>query len=204
MKTIYKKIASVKESIKKTKLEKKGHNEFSNYDYFTPDQIESLVYDSCNSNGLLTKFDLKRNEFGEFGILSVIDIESGETESFEMATAIPVIKATNIAQQLGGCVTYTERYLKMTAFGIVENNLDPDSKDNSEPKETQPKQETIPNTENKPSESKQIEITDDIIEKWNGKIYNGKVYIDNIKYTITESQEQFLIGTEKYQPDNKK
>jgi len=181
MKTIYKKIVSVKESIKKTKLEKKGHNSFSNYDYFTPDQIETLVYESCSLNGLLTKFDLKRNEFGETGILSVIDIESGETELFEMATAIPVIKATNIAQQLGGCVTYTERYLKMTAFGIVENNLDPDSKDNSEPKD-KGKPWLNPNTE---TWTKAVNA-----------LKNGSVLIEAIekKYSISKENKEKLLS----------
>ena len=49
-----------------------------------------------------------------------------------MASAIPDITATNAAQQLGGCMTYTERYLKMTAFGIVDNSLDPDTTENTE------------------------------------------------------------------------
>lgn len=53
-----------------------------------------------------------------------------------MATAIPSITATNAAQQLGGCVTYTERYLKMTAFGISDNTLDLDSKKQETKKET--------------------------------------------------------------------
>ena len=48
-----------------------------------------------------------------------------------MASAIPEIKATNIAQQLGGCVTYTERYLKMSLFGITDNQLDFDTTENT-------------------------------------------------------------------------
>jgi hypothetical protein len=63
--------------------------------------------------------------------LAIIDIETGEKVDYTMATAIPEIKATNIAQQLGGCVTYTERYLKQTAFGISENSLDFDNQDNT-------------------------------------------------------------------------
>lgn len=121
---IYKKISLAKEEIKRTKLKKEGRNDFSKYNYFTPEQIETLVYMACINQGLITKFDLKRNEYGENGYLSIFDIETSENIIFEMATAIPEIKATNIAQQLGGCVTYTERYLKMTAFGITENALD--------------------------------------------------------------------------------
>lgn len=127
MKNLLKKLQSAKAQIKATKLKKAGYNDYSKYYYFLPEQIEQLVYDACNDNGLFTKFDLIRNEFGESGKLTIFDIESSENVIYEMATAIPEIKATNVAQQLGGCVTYTERYLKMSAFGISENTLDFDT-----------------------------------------------------------------------------
>lgn len=124
------KIARAKNEIKESKLKKEGKNSFSNYSYFTPPQIELLVNQVCQSQGMLTKFDLIRNELGVFGKLTIFDIDSDESLSYDMATAIPEIKATNIAQQLGGCVTYTERYLKMSAFGITDANLDFDNHDN--------------------------------------------------------------------------
>jgi hypothetical protein len=144
MKGIYIKIAAAKRAIKETKLKKAGLNKFSNYNYFTPEQIEQLVFEACEVNGLLTKFDLHRNEIGTYGTLEIIEIETGEKVVYTMATAIPEIKATNIAQQLGGCVTYTERYLKQTAFGISENSLDFDSQDNT------PKVVTKAATDDKP------------------------------------------------------
>ena len=137
MKELVKKIANAKKEIKETKLKKEGKNNFSNYEYFTPSQIEFLVQSVCNSNQLMTKFDLKRNELGVFGVLTIFDLETGENIDYIMATAIPEIKATNIAQQLGGCVTYTERYLKTSAFGITDNNLDFDSQDNRQKPETE-------------------------------------------------------------------
>jgi len=121
------KIATAKEQIKDSKLKKEGRNEFSKYDYFTPSQVEFLVQKVCKENKLLTAFNLIRNELGVFGELTIYDIDSAEKMVYQMATAIPEIKATNIAQQLGGCVTYTERYLKMSAFGITDSNLDFDS-----------------------------------------------------------------------------
>jgi hypothetical protein len=124
---LYQKIQLAKKGIKETKLKKAGWNDYSKYHYFTPEQIEQLVYEACEANGLFTKFDLIRNELGVYGVLHVIDIEDGNGTDYVMATAIPEIKATNIAQQLGGCATYTERYLKQTAFGISENVLDFDA-----------------------------------------------------------------------------
>ena len=71
---ILKKISNAKILIKNSKLEKLGLNKFSNYKYFTPEQVERLVSDACENQGLLTKFDLKRNEFGVIGILTIFDI----------------------------------------------------------------------------------------------------------------------------------
>lgn len=140
MKELIQKIAKAKAEIKNSPLKKEGRNDFSKYDYFTPSQIEHLVSTACQNNGLLPLFDLIRNELGVYGQLSIYDTETGEKLTMQMATAIPEIKATNIAQQLGGCVTYTERYLKMSAFGITDNKLDFDTTENTKKqvKEEQP------------------------------------------------------------------
>ena len=138
MKELLNKLASAKAEIKSTKLKKEGKNTYSNYEYFTPSQIEFLVATACHNNKLLTSFDLIRNDLGVFGRLTVYDLESGEKLTTEMASAIPEIKATNIAQQLGGCVTYTERYLKMSLFGITDNQLDFDTTENTK-KQAEPK-----------------------------------------------------------------
>ena len=131
MKELLNKLAAAKAEIKATKLKKEGRNTYSNYEYFTPSQIEFLVANACHTNKLLTSFDLIRNDLGVYGRLTVYDLDSGEKLITEMASAIPEIKATNMAQQLGGCVTYTERYLKMSLFGITDNQLDFDTTENT-------------------------------------------------------------------------
>ena len=134
MKELIKKIANAKLSIKNSPIKKEGRNEFSKYDYFTPSQIEALVSNACAENGLMTTFDLIRDDLGVYGKLTIYDLDSEYSISTVMATAIPEIKATNIAQQLGGCVTYTERYLKMSFFGITDNKLDFDTTENADKK----------------------------------------------------------------------
>ena len=138
MKELLNKLAAAKAEIKATKLKKEGKNTYSNYEYFTPSQIEFLVATACHNNKLLTSFDLIRNDLGVYGRITIYDLESGEKLTTEMASAIPEIKATNIAQQLGGCVTYTERYLKMSLFGITDNQLDFDTTENTK-KQAEPK-----------------------------------------------------------------
>lgn len=129
---VYLKIAQAKRHVKQTPHKKAGNNSFSKYDYFTPEQVELIVYEACESAGLITLFSLVGNEYGVNGVLSIIDIDNGDTVKVSMKTEIPSLKATNATQQLGGAMTYTERYLKMSAFGIAENSLDPDSQDNRE------------------------------------------------------------------------
>lgn len=129
--TIYEKLAKAKQQIANTEMKKAGKNSFSNYDYFTPEQVSMLVQKACDDNKMITLFSLKRNEFGEYWVLQVIDIEDWWEITVEWATAIPEIKATNVAQQIWGCMTYTERYLKMSLFWIIDNNLDFDTTENT-------------------------------------------------------------------------
>lgn len=140
MKNLLTKLSNAKAAIKNSGAKKQGKNDFSKYNYFTPEQVEQLVFDACLKEKLLTKFDLVRIDGEPTGQLNIYDLKTGDKITFEMATAIPEIKATNVAQQIGGCLTYTERYLKMTAFGIVENSLDFDTTENTERREKEPAQ----------------------------------------------------------------
>lgn len=176
--SIFEKIENCKEQIKHTKLKKEGRNAFSKYDYFTPEQIEKLVYEATKENRLLTKFNLKRNEFGVYGEYVVIDLDTSEKEVYEMATAIPEIKATNIAQQLGGCVTYTERYLKMSVFGIVENSLDFDDKDNKSA------------IEGIKANLANCSSLEELTDLYNLKFPNGAGYTDSIKVLFVKRKSE--------------
>lgn len=124
------KLKACRASIKASDLKKSGYNSYSEYAYYTPEQVDKLVYDASLSEGLFNKFSLVRDENGLHGWLKVIDLESGESELFQMSTEMPKITATNASQQMGGCATFTNRYLLMNAYEIVENALDFDSQDN--------------------------------------------------------------------------
>jgi len=174
-----KKLQQARQEIRNTKLEKKGFNSFSKYKYFTPEQISELT--SNPKFGLFNKFDLVRTEHGLMARLSVIDIESGKSVDFQIATEIPEIKATNVAQQLGGCVTYSERYLLQIAYDIKDNSLDFDA--NQEPVKNEPqtkKSKILPGS-----------------EKWVKAVeyMKGGGTIQKIKesYEITEDHIQELI-----------
>ena len=144
------KIQEARVKIKQSDLKKSGWNDYSKYAYYTPEQVEKLVHDACYELNLFNKFDLIRSEEGLMAILTIYDLETQETIDFKIATEIPEIKATNAAQQLGGAVTYSERYLKMIAYEIKDNNLDFDT-----PKESKEKK----------SNNQNIDLTPDGKEK---------------------------------------
>lgn len=121
---VYSKLQMARGFIKESKMKKDGKNSFAKYDYFTPSLISRAVNYACGKVGLMWVFSLKKDQFGTFGQLEIIDMETGQKVVTELRTEKPEIKATNSAQQMGGLMTYTQRYMLMSAFDIVDNELD--------------------------------------------------------------------------------
>ena len=142
MKNVIKKLFEAKKRIASQKITKEWKNTFSNYSYFTPEQVCSLVQKACEKFWLLTKFDLVRDDKWIEWRLTIYDIETEETMQFICATAIPEIKATNEAQQIWWCFTFTERYLKQSAFWFASNELDFDTTENTKKTVESKKEET--------------------------------------------------------------
>jgi hypothetical protein len=131
MKNIINSLAKAKSKIATIKVSKDWENDYSHYQYFTPEQVNMLVQKVCDEFKLLTKFDLIRNEFWMYWTLTIYDLESWESLVFEWASELPDIKATVSSQRYGWLMTYLERYLKMTAFWICDNSLDLDTTENT-------------------------------------------------------------------------
>lgn len=130
---IYEKLDKARDLVRNTKHKKGGTNTYSNYDYFTPEQVEQIVAEVCTETKMLPLCNLLRDEHGLYQAMTLIDLEKTEDcIVFKLATLQGEMKATNATQQMGGTDTYSERYIKMKVFQIKDNNLDPDSKDNSE------------------------------------------------------------------------
>lgn len=126
MKNVLAGLAKARKIIASTEMIKEGVNKYSDYKYFTPSQVHKLVEDACQQSNILATFQLLIDGDGYFGQMDVFSIESGESMQFIVRTDVPDIKGTNIAQKIGGAMTYTERYMKQIIFGITDNNLDLD------------------------------------------------------------------------------
>ena len=128
--TIYEKLAKAKQQIANTKIEKLWENSYNHFKYFTPEQVVKLVQEANEKNWLVNTFSLKRNEFGEYGVLTIIDIETWDKIEMECATTIPELKWAVSTQMLWGCLTYTYRYCLSIAYWIVSNADDLDESEN--------------------------------------------------------------------------
>jgi hypothetical protein len=125
-----KQIQQARKLIRAKKLKKDSNNAYSKYDYFSPELVEKLVSEACDEVGIIPIFSLDADEFGMYGSIHVYDLEGKPIAVTSMRTVAPSIKATNETQQMGGCMTYTKRYMLMSLFGIADNSLDFDSHDN--------------------------------------------------------------------------
>lgn len=139
---IYEKLSEARKIIREKNLKKDGINEFSKYDYFTPETVEKLVLEACEETKLIALCNLIKDEHGYVQTLKLVNVEKpDETLDFTLRTEKPAIKATNDTQQMGGMDTYSERYIKMKVFCIKDNSLDFDAQDNRTA--TPPKKKTV-------------------------------------------------------------
>lgn len=139
--SVYKKIQEARNHIKSMKVDKAGYNSYGKYYYFTPEQISKLVHDAEKELDLFHRFDLLIDDFGYYGRVWIVDLKDNSEIEFIQRTAIPAITATNASQQIGGAVTFTQRYMLMTIYDIADNSLDFDGDSNS-PAKPQKKQTT--------------------------------------------------------------
>lgn len=187
------KIFEARSKIRKMDIKKGGRNDHSNYDYFTPEQISELVTKACEELQILNLFTLvdQTEDNGNvkyYGVVNVIDLESGKSKEFRMQTFVPDIKATNAAQKIGGAVTYSERYLLMTIYDIKDSNLD---FDNDKSKSGDIKQNNKPEKPKQEFEKRTI-TSGEVNSKWNGIIYKKCVYINNVKIMPPSDQLEKL------------
>ena len=144
MKKVLQKLQEARLEIYNSDLKKAGRNDYSKFDYYTPEQVERLVDNACSKTNTIILCNLKADEFGLYQTLDFIDLDSEEKISFEMRTKHGSITATNETQQMGGTDTYSERYIKMKVFQIKDNNLDIDSQDNRQKVKQGVRQEVKP------------------------------------------------------------
>jgi hypothetical protein len=186
---IYSKLQQARDFIKNSPVKKEGKNSFSNYGYFTPSQISKLVHDACQETGLIPIYNLRRNKLGYTATLVIINTSKpDESIIFQIPTSIPEIKATNEAQKLGGAVTYSQRYLLMIAFDIVDNSLDFDTTENTV-KASKPAAQKV---DKKTKTIPEIKDFQKFCDGWDGELNGYEVNWKGEVWTLSEKSKEQL------------
>lgn len=120
MANLYEKIQNVKLKFLQSNIKKSGYNKFANFTYYELADILPTLIKLCNEEKLFTAVS-----FGiDTAVLTIKNIE--KPDEFEIYTS-PMkdldLKGCNAIQALGGAETYSRRYLYMSAFDIIENDM---------------------------------------------------------------------------------
>ena len=117
---IYEKITNIKSDFLKANVKKSGKNKFANYTYYELADITPVLIELCKQYGIFTKFSYTKGE----ATLEIVNIENpNEREIYTSPMEELELKGCNKIQALGGCETYSRRYLYMSAFDIIENDM---------------------------------------------------------------------------------
>ena len=117
---VYIKIQKVKEKLLKENIKKSGHNKFAGYTYYELADFIPYIIKFCNELNLFTAISFN-NE------LASLTIINGDKPEENVIYTSPMrnleLKGCNEIQGLGGVETYSRRYLYMSAFDIIENDM---------------------------------------------------------------------------------
>lgn len=117
---IYEKIQWVKEELLKANLKKTGENKYAGFKYYELADFLPTIVTLCNEKKLFTK-PVFENEVARLVIINCENPE--EREEYTSPMKELELKGCNQIQALGGVETYQRRYLYMSAFDIVENDM---------------------------------------------------------------------------------
>lgn len=118
--SIYKKIQIVKQKLLEANLKKTGENKFAGFKYYELADFTPTIINLCNEVGLFTKISFDN----ELATLTIINSDKPEQkEEYTSPMRELELKGCNQIQALGGVETYSRRYLYMSAFDIIENDM---------------------------------------------------------------------------------
>lgn len=127
---IYEKMAKACVAFLEAKPKKTGKNKFSDYNYFTLDDIEPPLKRVCEKIGIFYYVTFTE----ENALLTVVDTTDGTQFTVTSPYASAEVKGCQPIQNLGAVQTYLRRYLLMAAFGITEPDVLEEVTGKDEPK----------------------------------------------------------------------
>lgn len=117
---IYEKITEAKEMLLNLNIKKSGTNRFAGYSYYELADFTPHIIKICKELKLFTSISFDK----ELATLTIVNAEKpDEVLKYTSPMEELELKGCNKIQALGGTETYSRRYLYMTAFDIIENDM---------------------------------------------------------------------------------
>ena len=117
---IYEKMTKAKKIILESNLKKSGENKFAGFKYYELADITPKIIEVCEELQLHTRISFDK----EYATLIITNIENIEEQLIYQSPMKELsLKGCNDIQALGGVETYSRRYLYLTAFDIIENDM---------------------------------------------------------------------------------
>jgi len=117
---IYEKLLTAKIKLVEMGLQKSGHNKYSNIQYYELSDIMIPILKVCQELKLSTSVSFDN----EKASLTIVDCEKPENSIVIQSPMREAnLKGCHAIQNLGAVETYQRRYLYLTAFDIVENDI---------------------------------------------------------------------------------
>lgn len=119
-KNLFQKINEVKKQLLSANLKKSWHNKFAWYEYFELSDFLPFIVTVCNEVWIFTSVSFTE----EVATLKVVNCEN-PAQFIEITSPMKELelKGCNQIQALGWVETYQRRYLYMSLFDIVENDM---------------------------------------------------------------------------------
>lgn len=117
---IYEKLTKAKKMILEANLKKSGENRFAGFKYYELADITPKIIEVCEELKLHTRITFDT----EYATLTITNVENtNEQLIYQSPMKELSLKGCNDIQALGGVETYSRRYLYLTAFDIIENDM---------------------------------------------------------------------------------
>jgi hypothetical protein len=115
---IEKKLQECRVELQNKKLKKSGENKFAKFKYYELTDFLPTVNQMFLDKGLFSNFSIS----GNTALLTIIDTEDSDEQTFESPIADAELKGCTPIQSLGAIHTYMKRYLYLNALEIVESD----------------------------------------------------------------------------------
>jgi len=138
---LMKKIQTIRNELLKRDIKKSGKNNFGNFNYYELSDILPHIMELEIGEGLISLFNMGDNK----ATLTLMDIEDSESYCFTMDYPdFFKMDRMNLIQSTGSFVTYLRRYLYVTAYNIIENDIIDSLQDGGQAKELKSKPSKAP------------------------------------------------------------